>query len=210
MKLFMKFLPKSCLLVRGHLRPVGHRAPPLLPPPHPPHPPPSPHRCLLLPGHFVMRSWIVEKSFPQNSPSSREVAFSSSSSSLLTCVITDDEWSIRSVTHRQARLRRGEKLVGGVMAKNKYILPLPVCKRAYWAESSRAAGNSREKSCKSSRLDQTGLKKKKGHRFYDCKKQNKKKVVSKSCNVQLDQFDHANMELDGFKEARFLKAQCRI
>lgn len=37
-----------------------------------------------------------------------------------------------------------------------------------------------------------------------------KKVISKSCNVQLDQFDHANMELDGFKEAQFLKAQCRI
>lgn len=57
------------------------------------------------------------KLFP-NSPSSRQVAFSSSS--LVTCVIIDGEWSIRSVTQRQGRFRC-RKRVRGVMAHAKKI-----------------------------------------------------------------------------------------
>ncbi len=65
------------------------------------------------------------------SPSSRQVAFSSSS--LVTCVIIDGEWSIRSVTQGQGRYR-GVKVVPRSYGKTIiYILPLPVCKRAYWA-----------------------------------------------------------------------------
>lgn len=45
---------------------------------------------------FVMRSWKKLRKLCPISPSSRQVAFSSSS--LVTCVIIDGEWSIRSVT----------------------------------------------------------------------------------------------------------------
>lgn len=69
-----------------------------------------------------------------NSPSSRQAVFSSSSR--LTCVIIDGEWSIRSVTQGQGRyccLVRGVKAKRGGKKTIIYILPLPVCKRAYLA-----------------------------------------------------------------------------
>lgn len=72
---------------------------------------------LVTPWQLKHRSHTSE-TFP-NSPSSRQAAFSSSS--LVTCVIIDGEWSIRSVTQTQGRYS-SVKLVRGVMAKKKLFI----------------------------------------------------------------------------------------